>query len=172
METLEAKTKMKTHAKLGFSSMDTAEMVTTMNHLLANYHVFYQKLRNYHWNVTGPDFFDLHDKFEQLYTKAVTDIDDIAERIRVFGATPMSTFREYLETSEIEETGSGLTPLEMTREVLSDIEILDSFMLEVVEAARNVGDAATMEMINSMMRNIEKEHWMLTSWLNEPGKGK
>lgn len=169
---MEPKTKMKTHAKLGFSSMDTAEMVTTMNKLIANYHVFYQKLRNYHWNVTGPDFFDLHDKFEALYTAAVTDIDEIAERIRVFGAAPMSTLKEYLEVAEITETFGRLTAIEMTREVLKDMEILNSFMLEVVDAAGSVGDAATMDMMNSMLRAMEKEHWMLTAWLNESRKAK
>lgn len=169
---MEPKTKMKTHTKLGFSSMDTAEMVTTMNKLIANYHVFYQKLRNYHWNVTGPDFFDLHDKFEALYTAAVADIDNIAERIRVFGATPMSTLKEYLEVAEIIETPERLTAIEMAREVLKDMEILDSFMLEVVDAAGGVGDAATTDMMNGMMRELEKEHWMLTSWLNEGRKVK
>lgn len=169
---MEPKTKMKTHAKLGFSSMDTAEMVTTMNHLIANYHVFYQKLRNYHWNVTGPDFFDLHDRFELLYTAAVNDIDEVAERIRVFGAVPMSTLKEYLEVAEIIETRGRLTAIEMTREVLKDMEILDSFMLEVVDAAGNVGDAATTDMMNNMLRRMEKEHWMLTAWLNESRKAK
>lgn len=169
---MEPKTKMKAHARLGFSSMDTAEMVTRMNHLIANYHIFYQKLRNYHWNVTGPDFFDLHEKFEALYTEAVENIDAIAERIRVFGAAPMSTLKEYLEVSEITETQGRLTAMEMTREVLKDIEILDSFMLEVVDAAGSVGDAATMDMMNTMLRSLEKEHWMLTAWLNESKKAK
>ena len=169
---MDPNTKMKTHAKLGFSSMDTAEMVTTMNHLIANYHVFYQKLRNYHWNVTGPDFFDLHEKFELLYTEAVENIDAIAERIRVFGATPMSTLKEYLEVSEIPETTQTLTAMEMTREVLKDMETLDSFMFEVVDAAGSVGDAATMDMMNTMVRSLEKEHWMLTAWLNESKKVK
>ena len=172
MDTTEVKTKLKTHAKLGFSSMDTAEMVTTMNKLIANYHVFYQKLRNYHWNVTGPDFFDLHEKFELLYTDAIQNIDNIAERIRVFGAVPMSTLKEYLEISEIRETESRLTAIEMTREVLSDMEILDSFMVDAVDAAGGIGDAATMDMMNNMIRALEKEHWMLTSWLNETKKAK
>lgn len=150
--------------------MDTAEMVTTMDRLIANYHIFYQKLRNYHWNVTGQDFFDLHSKFEELYTTALKDIDDLAERIRVFGAVPMSTLKEYMDVSEIKETGTGLSSLEMTRQVLNDMEILDSFMLEVVDAAGSVGDAATVVMMNSMIRELEKEHWMLTSWMNEPKK--
>ncbi|MDF1571112.1 MAG: DNA starvation/stationary phase protection protein [Bacteroidales bacterium] len=169
---MDPNTKMKTHAKLGFSSMDTADIVTTMNHLIANYHVFYQKLRNYHWNVTGPDFFNLHEQFELLYTEAVENIDAIAERIRVFGAVPMSTLKEYLEVSEILETPGSLSAMEMTREVLKDMETLDSFMLEVVDAAGSVGDAATMDMMNTMVRALEKEHWMLTVWLNESKKAK
>ncbi len=161
METL-----TKTYSKLGFTGLDTAELVTTMNNVIANYHVFYQKLRNYHWNVTGPDFFDLHEKFEELYTAAVNNIDEIAERIRVFGKTPLSTLKEYLEISEIKETGYNLTPLEMTRDVLSDIEKLDGHLVKVAEAAKKAGDVATIDLINSMIKSIEKEHWMLTAWLN------
>ncbi len=161
METL-----TKTYSKLGFTGLDTAELVTTMNNVIANYHVFYQKLRNYHWNVTGPDFFDLHEKFEELYTAAVNNIDEIAERIRVFGKTPLSTLKEYLEISEIKETGYNLTPLEMTRDVLSDIEKLDGHLVKVAEAAKQAGDVATIDLINSMIKSIEKEHWMLTAWLN------
>ena len=156
----------KTYSRLGFSGLDTAEMVTTMNKVLANYHVFYQKLRNYHWNVKGSDFFDLHEKFEELYTSAVTNIDEVAERIRVFGKTPMSTLAEYLQVSDIKETGTDLTPIEMTGQVLADIETLDGFLVEVAEAANEVGDMATMDLMNSMIRSLEKQHWMLTMWLN------
>ncbi|MBS2099003.1 Dps family protein [Carboxylicivirga linearis] len=156
----------KTYSRLGFSGLDTAEMVTTMNKVLANYHVFYQKLRNYHWNVKGSDFFDLHEKFEELYTSAVTNIDEVAERIRVFGKTPMSTLAEYLQVSDIKETGTDLTPIEMAGQVLADIETLDGFLVEVAEAANEVGDMATMDLMNSMIRSLEKQHWMLTMWLN------
>ncbi len=160
----------KTHEKLGFTSMDTAELVTKMNKVLANYHVFYQKLRNYHWNVKGADFFDLHEKFEELYTSAITNIDEIAERIRVFGKTPMSTLHEYLNVSQIKETGYNLSSLEMTKEVLKDIEILDGYLVDVAEAAHERGDVATTDLINTMLKNTEKEHWMLTAWLNQSKK--
>ncbi len=160
----------KTNEKFGFTSLETAELVTGMNKVLANYHVFYQKLRNYHWNVKGSDFFDLHEKFEELYTSAVTNIDEIAERIRVFGQTPMSTLGEYLEVSEIKETGYNLTSVEMTREVLKDIVILDSYLADVAVVAYKLGDVATSDLINTMLKNLEKEHWMLTAWLNQSKK--
>ncbi|NJK86607.1 MAG: hypothetical protein HC906_12205 [Bacteroidales bacterium] len=62
---MESSTKTRTFAKLGYSNMDTAEIVLRLNKLIASYHVFYQKLRNFHWNVTGQDFFDLHQHFEK-----------------------------------------------------------------------------------------------------------
>ena len=95
-----------------------------LNALLANYAIHYQKLRNYHWNVKGSDFFDLHEQFESQYTEAIKNIDDIAERIRIFGETPMSTLKDYIETSEIKETGTNLTSELMVRELLSDYRIL------------------------------------------------
>ena len=44
--------------------------VVELNTLLADYHVYYQNLRNFHWNILGDNFFELHEKFEELYTDA------------------------------------------------------------------------------------------------------
>src|SRR6188768_403266 len=114
--------------KLGWTSKETEKISSALNALLANYSVHYQKLRNYHWNVKGSDFFDLHERFEQQYNEARENIDEIAERIRVFGKTPMSTMAEYLATAEIKETGSDLPSDLMVREVLSDFLIMLEYL--------------------------------------------
>jgi starvation-inducible DNA-binding protein len=162
METLTKDKKQ--YVKLGFSTEETAEIVEKLNLLLANYHVFYQKLRNFHWNVKGGDFFDLHEKFEELYTASFNDIDEIAERIRIFGQTPYSTMKIYLEKSDITEVGTDLTDEAMVQEVLQDIEILDSFMIDVINVGSEAGDVATVDMVNKMVKAIEKEHWMLKAF--------
>lgn len=154
----------KSYIKLGFSGKETQELVSSMNLLLADFHVFFQKLRNYHWNVTGGDFFDLHEKFEELYTEAFTNIDDIAERIRVFGMTPLSTYNDYLKNATIKETGTDLSAEEMVEEVLTDFEILDSSIIEVIDNAAEYGDVATMDLMNKMTKSIEKHHWMLKAF--------
>ena len=97
----EVKGHRKVYTQLGYTKLQTAELANELNKLLANYSVHYQKLRNFHWNVKGPDFFDIHEQFEIQYESAKTAIDEIAERIRVFGLTPLSTLRDYLEHSEI-----------------------------------------------------------------------
>src|SRR6056297_1340775 len=99
---------MSTHSKLGFSEEETKDVVTTLNKLLANYQVHYQKLRNFHWNVEGKDFFELHEQFEEEYDAVKLQIDEIAERIRVFGKKPISTMQGYLDAAEIKEAGEDV----------------------------------------------------------------
>jgi starvation-inducible DNA-binding protein len=155
---------MKTYRKLGFDAQETQKVVENLNLLLANLHVHYQKLRNYHWNVVGPDFFELHQVFEDEYNAVKVEIDEIAERIRVFGKTPMSTLNEYLDNSEIKETGTDLSSDKMVEEVLKDFEILLSFMVDTTEAAEEIGDIATADLLTGYIKRTEKQHWMLTAF--------
>lgn len=151
--------------KLGWGTAETEKITRALNALLANYHIHYQKLRNYHWNVKGSDFFDLHEQFETQYTEALKNIDDIAERIRIFGETPMSVLKDYLETSEIKETGTNLSSELMVREILSDYRILLQYMISCVEVAAEEKDSGTEEMVKVFINQVEKHHWMLSAFL-------
>lgn len=153
--------------KLGWTETETEEITSALNNLLANYTIHYQKLRNYHWNVKGADFFDLHEQFEQQYSEALRNIDDIAERIRIFGKTPISTLKEYLEIAEIKETGSQLSSELMVRELLSDYRILLQYMFTVVETAAQHSDSGTEEMVKVFINHVEKHHWMLSSFMSK-----
>lgn len=163
----EAKKKKRVYAKLGYTKLETAGMVDALNKLLANYSVHYQKLRNFHWNVKGADFFDVHEKFEEQYNVAKVAIDDIAERIRVFGQTPFSTMRDYLENAEIKEAGTSLTALEMVREILKDYEILLENMFKVIEVSIDIADRGTEDMIKGFVKKTEKNHWMMTAFSHQ-----
>lgn len=160
-------TKQKDFKKLGFSALDTIEITQGLNQLLANYHIHYQKLRNFHWNVKGNDFFELHEKFEELYNQSREHIDEIAERIRVFGQTPMSTLAEYLDHAEIKEVKKELTGDEMVAEVLLDMRVLLTDMTEAVNVARENEDTGTEDMLTSYIKVLEKHHWMLSAWLKK-----
>ncbi|GGZ31373.1 DNA starvation/stationary phase protection protein [Echinicola pacifica] len=159
-----AKSEKRVFKKLGFNKSESDKIVESLNQLLANYHVHYQKLRNFHWNVTGGDFFDLHEKFEELYNEAFENIDLIAERIRVFGMTPLSLMKDYLEHSEIKEVGTDLSSDKMVTEVLKDFEILSENMNDCAEKVAELGDSATEDMLIAMIKSIELHHWMLTSF--------
>ncbi|BDW92660.1 Dps family protein [Allomuricauda sp. XS_ASV26] len=159
------KAKNKTFKKLGFTYLETAEIVVSLNTLLANYQVFYNKLRNFHWNIEGPDFFELHEEFENEYNTVKENIDVVAERIRVFGVKSNFTFKKTLELSKIKEQEKEISALEMVREVLHDYEILHDRMLDAVNASLETGDVVTENMITGFMTELEKRHWMFTSFL-------
>lgn len=155
---------MSTHNKLGFSEEETKDVVDALNKLLANYQVHYQKLRNFHWNVVGKDFFELHEQFEQEYEAVKLQIDEIAERIRVFGKKPISTMKGYLETAEIEEAPEDTNSDDMVAEILKDFEVLFSFLMDTIDAAGEIGDSATEDMATGYLKRLEQRHWMLTAW--------
>lgn len=151
--------------KLGWTTGETSEITDSLNAVLANYVIHYQKLRNYHWNVKGSDFFDLHEEFEKQYNESLQNIDDIAERIRIFGETPMSLLKDYLETAEIKETGTQLSSELMVRELLGDYRILLQRMQVAVSVAVQHEDSGTEEMLKVFVNHLEKHHWMLSAFL-------
>ena len=166
METIiQEKSIKKPFKKLGFSYLDAAEIIVNLRQLLIEYQVHYHKLRNYHWNVQGSDFFELHKEFENEYLKVQNQIDIIAERINVFGRQPQMTLNEIVKNAKIKEQLNVVGSQDMVKDVLRDFGILHDTMLEVLNASLNIGDAATEQIITDFIRDLEKRNWMFTAWL-------
>ncbi len=139
-------------------------VVVELNKLLADYHIYYQKLRSNHWNVLGKNFFDLHIKFEELYTDAQIKIDEIAERILTLRYHPMSTLSDYLQTSSITEKDNLKTDVDMVNETLNDHKIILEQMNKVIEVSDSISDEGTIDLIGAYIRELEKASWMLNAW--------
>ena len=135
-----AQNSKKTFTSLGYSHLDTAEIVTLLNRFLANYAVHQQKLRNFQWNLSGQDFFDLKERFGSMYDRSEKEIDDVAWRIRLFGQVPFSNFSDYLKHSSVKEAKGNLTSYEMAKEVLADIRILLEILEQGILAATEIND--------------------------------
>ena len=89
--------------QIGLDAKKSSELVTELNELLANYSLFYQNTRGYHWNIKGEKFFELHLKFEELYNDLFVKIDEIAERILTLGGMPNHNFSDYNKIAMVEE---------------------------------------------------------------------
>ncbi len=157
---------------IGLDKEKRRSVAGSLNQILANYHIYYQKLRNFHWNIKGENFFDLHIKFEELYTDARDKIDDIAERIRALEETPVSLLKEYLKMSEIEEKEGTFTDHEMVNEILEDHKVLISNYRDVLKNADSANDEGTIDMMGGFLRHLEKNTWMLAAWANRTGNPK
>ena len=86
---------------IGLEEKKVKKLTDELNGLLANYQIFYQNLRGYHWNIKGENFFELHVKFEEYYNDAQVKIDEIAERILTLGKTPFHSYSDYLEENQL-----------------------------------------------------------------------
>ena len=138
-----------------------------LNKLLADYQIFYQNLRGLHWNVKGPAFFMLHEKYEELYNEASEVIDEIAERILMIGGQPLHTFGEYIATStlkEVKDVSNGKQGMELVLE--NSRYFLNSFN-KVLALAGDNEDEGTVAMLSDWVSSTEKRVWMLEAFLSE-----
>src|SRR5438876_6209992 len=76
-----------------------ASVVDILNRLLSDEYCLYTKTRNYHWNVTGPQFNDLHKFFEEQYTELNQIVDDVAERARSLAGWAFGTLTEFFHST-------------------------------------------------------------------------
>lgn len=145
---------------------DLKPVVEELNILLADYHLYYQKLRNFHWNVKGHHFFQLHVQFEEMYNDSKIKIDEIAERILTLRFQPLSNYSDYLDNASLKESKSNLKDEAMMGALIKDNDLLLKQMRKTVELAGEAGDEGTIDMLGAYIRELEKNTWMLESWTN------
>lgn len=140
-------------------------ILTRLNLLLADYSVFYQKLRIYHWTVKGPMFFQLHTKFEEMYDSAALSVDEIAERIVGVGGRPLGRMADYVAHSTLSEADGSPDASEMVRHLIDDQRSLVANLRAGSAEAADASDALTANMLEEMADAEEKSAWMLEAYL-------
>ncbi|UOE95350.1 MULTISPECIES: Dps family protein [Bacillaceae] len=145
--------------------MSQEKVSTILNKQIANWSVLFIKLHNYHWFVKGPQFFTLHDKFEELYTEAAAHIDELAERLLALKGSPVATMKEFLEISSVQEAQQNETADDMVKNIVNDFDTLIEELKEGMEAADSLGDETTADMLLAIHQSLEKHNWMLRSFL-------
>lgn len=149
---------------LNLDKKKTTATAKELNVLLADYHLYYQKLRNFHWNIVGNHFFNLHNKFEEMYDDSKVKIDEIAERILTLRFQPTSNFSDYIKMSSIKESSENTKDIEMVKILLEDHGKLLKQMRKVIETADAAEDEGTIDLIGGYIGYIEKVSWMLDAW--------
>lgn len=136
-----------------------------LNKLLANYQIYYQNLRGFHWNIQGRDFFELHVKFEELYTDTAVKIDAVAERILTIEGTPLHSFADYLDNATIKATTGVVRGEPAVKTIVDNLTTLVEQQKEVRTLAEGNGDVTTGDLLATFVEEQEKTLWMFKSWL-------
>ena len=155
---------------LGLERNEVAKTVDLLNNLLSNYHIYYQNLRNFHWNVDGDNFFELHEQFEALYDDARLKIDEIAERVLTLRMRPVSKMSDYLERARVKESEILNDEYKMVNAILDNHRLLIENMRQVIRSASEIEDEGTIDMIGGFLAEIEKSSWMLDAWRAKKGQ--
>lgn len=141
-----------------------------LNELVASWSILYTKLHNYHWYVSGPTFFTLHAKFEELYTEAALHLDELAERILSRGEKPVATLKEQLKVSLVDEAKGTENASQMVQQIVKDFTTVKEASKKVMDAASEEGDDRTEDLLNGIIQSLEKHVWMLNAFLGDNPK--
>lgn len=152
---------------LGLDVQKTEAIVHQLNTLLANFQTYYQNLRGIHWNIRGKRFFDLHVKFEELYTDANLKVDMIAERVLTLGGTPLHTFNDYIAKTTV-PVGKNVSNDEASVQLVVDsLSELLKIERNILEMSGDANDEGTNSMMSDFISEQEKTIWMMKAWLDQ-----
>lgn len=151
--------------QIGLNADQEKNLTGKLNELLANYQLFYTNTRGLHWNIAGEKFFELHVKFEELYTDALVKIDEIAERILTIGGTPKHRFTDYVAAATIQESGKITEGRAAVQLVLDSYKTLLGIERNIKHLADEADDEGTSAIMSDYIREQEKTIWMYAAFL-------
>ena len=150
---------------IGLKDNSRKTVAEALGRVLADSYTLYLKTHNFHWNVTGPNFYSLHKHFEELYTELAGAVDELAERIRALGQFAPGSYAAFGKLTKIKEANDVPGPNEMIRQLVADNETIVRAAREVKDLAEGVGDVETGDMMIERMQVHEKAAWMLRAQL-------
>jgi starvation-inducible DNA-binding protein len=132
--------------------------------LLADEYVLYTKTRNYHWNVTGPRFNDLHKFFEAQYEQIDGIVDEVAERARALGERALGGLSDFLKNAGLKDEAGKPRADAMLGNLLKDHEAIIRGLRKSLETCAALGDMGTNDFLTGLMERHEKMAWMLRAF--------
>lgn len=149
----------------GMSEKNRQVVSDALTKLLADTYALYLKTQNYHWNVTGPEFYSLHILFEKQYSEMAEAIDEIAERIRSLGFFVEGTFSAFKKDCSIHEEEKLMNARDMVQNLVQGHETVIRHARKLFYVADGEKDQASADLMNRRLVIHEKFAWMLRSQL-------
>lgn len=145
--------------------MDTRneELAQILNKFLASASVLSIKLKNYHWNVIGPHFENYHKFFEELYDEIDGIIDEIAEKVRMLELRPLSSMKEFLDETFIQENQQQLSAHQMFKNLEKNYAILIDYNNKHIPVVENLKSYTIADFLTNQNHVFEKRLWMIKS---------
>jgi starvation-inducible DNA-binding protein len=155
--------------EIGLTDDQRAGVAEILDRTLADLYVLYTKTRNYHWNVVGEHFRELHKLLEEQYEQLDEAIDLVAERSRKLGAPALGTLKEFLDHASLkEQPGDYPDSYTMLSNLCGDHESVIQWLRKSADdCEEKYHDMGTNDFLIGLMQEHEKMAWMLRSYLEE-----
>ena len=141
----------------------SAQVAKHLSWVLSDTYVLMVKTHGYHWNVTGPEFRELHLLFEEQYNELFTAADEIAERIRALNVNAPVSMGDFLTHTSIKEATNVPKAMAMVKDLIASNENARMRIAEARAFANEVDDTASEDLMNQRLRAHDKALWMLRS---------
>jgi starvation-inducible DNA-binding protein len=158
---------MKKLSAIGLDKTKSKNLADKLTELLANYGIFYQNTRGFHWNIKGDKFFELHLKFEELYNDLLLKIDEIAERILTLGQPAKHRYSEYIKLAQIAESEKVSDGDQAIESILESFQTIITLQREILDLSADAGDEGTNALMSDYIREQEKLVWMYSAYLQK-----
>lgn len=132
---------------------------------LANLYGLMIKNQSFHWNVQGPEFFSLHQLFEDFYNELFREIDVTAERIRALGAQVEGSLQAFYEGSMLADRGMPRDADGMLEEMITCAVVVREYTQELLKLSGLAADEVSSDLLIQQMKLLEKRIWMCRSSL-------
>jgi starvation-inducible DNA-binding protein len=140
-------------------------LIDSLKVVLAENFALYLKAQYYHWNVEGPDFYQLHEFFGDLYEEIYSSIDKFAEEIRALNSYAPGSLKRFLELSSIADEERVLSANEMLSQLLRDNATYINTLTQAFNQSEIEKEIGLSNFIQDRIDQHKKHAWMLRSFL-------
>lgn len=144
------------------------QLINKMNELQATTFAFYLKAHNFHWNVRGKDFSQLHEFFGDLYTEVWGAVDTTAEQIRALGSPVAGALSTYQSQSRITDETGVPGAAAMIFSLYYDNNTVVDVLNEAHELATISKQYGLINFIEGRIDTHKKHGWMLSASMDMP----
>jgi len=155
---------------VSYNGKHSKETIERLDVLLSNMQIYFINLRGMHWNIKGKRFFELHQKFEELYRDASEKIDEIAERILMLEGEPTHTYSEYIKNATIKSIKNISNSSVAVESIVKDLQYLISLEKDLFDYSNEYHDWGTNTLAGGYILQHEKSLWMLKAYLKQEEK--
>lgn len=146
-----------------------AEMVETLNQILADTITIRDMYKKHHWQVSGPTFYSLHLLYDAHAKEHTEVIDELAERVQILGGVAIAMAHDVAEVTKIERPKRDRedVPTQLSR-LLEAHEHVLGMAREAAQRASELGDEGTSDLlVSDVVRTNEMQVWFLSEHLVE-----